>query len=150
MPQLQMVLLELVATLATGLFTGASIYVSLVEHPSRLRSSLDVALAQFAPSHKRAAVMQSILAIIGSLAAAGAWQMGADKTWFAAAIFLVLVIPFTLIVILPANRKLLRAGLDQDPDQARRLLRRWGRLHALRSLLSFLSFLLCVASLKSG
>ena len=49
-------LLEIFATLAAGLFSGASIYINLVEHPARMQCETAVALVQFAPSYKRATV----------------------------------------------------------------------------------------------
>jgi hypothetical protein len=55
------------AVLATALFTGAATYVSLVEHPARLRCSNEIALAQWRPSYQRGTVMQASLAIAGSL-----------------------------------------------------------------------------------
>jgi hypothetical protein len=51
-----------------------------------------------------------------------------------------LVIPFTLIVILPTNKRLLDPGLDRSSAEAAALLARWGRLHAVRSVLSALAF----------
>jgi len=62
-------LLELHATLAAGLFSGASIYINLVEYPARIQCG--TALAQFAPSYKRATLMQASLAATGFLAALG-------------------------------------------------------------------------------
>jgi len=52
------------------------------------------------------------------------------------------VIPFTLIVILPTNKRLLSATLDKRSIEAARLLTRWGKLHAVRSVLSGLALLL--------
>ena len=63
-------------------------------------------------------------------------------------ILLGLVIPFTLIVILPTNRKLLSANLDKESAEARQLLDRWNGLHAVRSFLSFSSFLVFLAALS--
>src|SRR2546430_514386 len=40
-------LLELIATLCTGLFTGAAIYVNLVEHPARLEPGTAAAAHPF-------------------------------------------------------------------------------------------------------
>ncbi len=65
--------LELIALLCTGLFAGAAVYVTLVEHPARLECGPAVALAEFRPSYRRAAAMQASLAAIGLLAAVGAW-----------------------------------------------------------------------------
>ena len=52
------------------------------------------------------------------------------------------VIPFTLIVILPTNNKLLSLTLDKRSTEAERLLARWGALHAVRSVLSGATLLL--------
>jgi hypothetical protein len=142
--------LKLVATLAAGLFSGASIYINLVEHPARMECGTAAALAQWAPSYKRAAVMQASLAGIGLLSAIGAWALGNGLGWLIGGILLGLVIPFTLIVILPTNRKLLSPSLDKESPEAGELLDRWGRLHAVRSLLSFSSFLVFVWSLNGS
>jgi hypothetical protein len=42
---------ERIATLSSGLFTGASVYINLVEHPARMQAGTQVALAEFAPSY---------------------------------------------------------------------------------------------------
>jgi len=52
------------------------------------------------------------------------------------------VIPFTLIVILPTNKGLLSPELDRRSAEAERLLARWGRLHAVRSVLNGMAMLL--------
>ena len=58
-----------------------------------------------------------------------------------------LVIPFTLVVILPTNKELESQELDLGSEEADRLLRRWGRLHVVRSLLSGAAFLVFLMSL---
>src|SRR6476660_1094118 len=134
-------MLELLATLAAGLFSGASIYINLVEHPARMQCGTVLAITQWGPSYKRATVMQAGLAAIGLLSAAGAWMLGAEGSWLIGGILFGLVIPFTLIVILPINRKLVHPDLARESLDIRRLLDRWARLHAVRSVLSFSSFL---------
>ena len=136
-----MIMLELLATLAAGLFSGASIYINLVEHPARMQCGTVLAITQWGPSYKRATVMQAGLAAIGLLSAAGAWMLGAEGSWLIGGILFGLVIPFTLIVILPINRKLVTPDLARESLDIRRLLDRWARLHAVRSVLSFSSFL---------
>ncbi len=88
--------------------------------------------------------MQAILAALGLLFATGAWLAGATFWWAVVGALLGSVIPFTLIVILPTNKRLLDRGLDKASPEAKKLLARWGRLHAVRSVLSTLAFLLVV------
>ena len=140
-------MLELFATLAAGLFSGASIYINLVEHPARMQCGTALALAQWGPSYKKATVMQASLAALGFLSALGAWLQGSGGLWLIGGILLGLVIPFTLIVILPTNQKLLAPDLPTDSLDARQLLDRWARLHAVRSVLSLGSFLVFLFSL---
>src|SRR3712207_8112811 len=48
----------LIATLSSGLFAGAAVYINLVEHPARMQTGIRSALAEFAPSYHRATVTQ--------------------------------------------------------------------------------------------
>jgi hypothetical protein len=134
-------ILEMLATLAAGLFAGASIYINLVEHPARMECGTDLAVTEFAPSYRRATVMQVALAAVGFLAAAGAWLTGSSTGWLIGGSILVAVVPFTLVVIFPTNKKLLDSSLDKGSELASKLLIRWGRLHAVRSALSLIAFL---------
>jgi hypothetical protein len=136
------VLLANFATLATALFTGAAVYISLVEHPARLLCPTAHAVEQWRPSYKRAIVMQVFLVIAGSLLAIAAWLVGAGLVWLLAGLVLGSVVPFTLIVTWPTKKQLEDPGLDTTGELARSLLVRWGRLHAVRSALSLLALIL--------
>jgi hypothetical protein len=128
--------LEFVASFCTAIFAGAALYVSLVEHPARMECGPAVAIAQFGPSYRRATVMQVSLAVAAFLAATVAWWLGAGGVWLVSAILIGAVVPFTLVVILPTNKRLLDPSLDRDSATATTLLRKWGRLHAVRTVLS--------------
>jgi hypothetical protein len=121
---------EFVSVLSCSLFTGASVYVSLVEHPARTQCGVEIATTQFVPSYRRATVMQATLAAVGLISSIAAWLAGATFWWLVGAITLGAVIPFTLIVILPTNKLLLSPTLDRRSIEAERLLARWGALHA--------------------
>ena len=135
-------ILELVALLCTGLFAGAAIYITLVEHPARLECGPALAVAEFGPSYRRASVMQASLAVVGCLAAVAAWIQGSAAPVLVAGLLLGAAVPFTLIAILPTNKRLLDAGLERDSPEAAALLARWGHLHTVRSVVSGLAFLL--------
>jgi uncharacterized membrane protein len=140
-------LFEFVSTYCTGLFAGAALYVTLVEHPARLECGTALAVAEFAPSYRRGAVMQPLLAALAFLAAIGAWLTSGKSAWLLGAILIVTVIPFTLLAILPTNKKLLDPSLDRNSDSARQLLIRWGRLHAVRTVLSLVAFVIFLLGL---
>jgi hypothetical protein len=133
---------EIVATLASGIFAGAALYVNFVEQPARLSCGVELAVTEWRPSYKRGAVMQAPLAAIGSLAALVSWWFDRGLGWLIGGLLLLLIIPFTLVVILPTNRRLESRELDLRSEEAGTLLRRWGRLHAVRSILSTLAFVI--------
>jgi uncharacterized membrane protein len=134
-------LAELLATLSSGLFAGASIYINMVEHPARMEAGTNLALTEFAPSYHRATVTQVSLASAGFLSALVAWRVRSDTGWLIGGGLLVSVIPFTAVAILPTNKKLLDPATANDLDLAEKLLTRWGKLHAVRSVLSLASLL---------
>ena len=88
--------------------------------------------------------MQTSLAVGGFLAGVAAWLSNGSWWWLVGGIILVAMIPYTLIVILPTNKKLLDPSLVQNSELASALLVRWGRLHAVRTVLGLVAFLIFV------
>lgn len=136
--------------MCAGLFCGAALYANLVVHPARMSCGPELALREFAPSYKRATIMQVSLAIGGlALGLTAAWRL--HDSWVAlGAVLLGASLPFTLIVIFPTNKQLLDPTIDSRSPRVTSLLRRWNRLHAIRSVLSATAFgiLLCRAAMR--
>ena len=141
--------LQNLATLSTGLFAGAAIYISLVEHPVRELLDTGAAATQWAPSYKRATWMQAPLAIVGLVTGTLAGFMGGGVGWIVGALLIGSVVPVTFKIIMPTNQLLLEPGRDLNSAETRTLLDRWGRLHLIRSALSLVAFVLFVW-LQSG
>ena len=145
----------ILAAACSGLFAGAALYINVAEHPARMMSGVEAALRQWAPSYKRAAVMQASLAVLGSAAALVEWMRGGSQAFLAGALLLFAVVPITLIVIRPTNDRLLRlhdqlrgGAVPLAMEEAKRLLRRWNALHAIRSILGLASFVVMLAALS--
>jgi hypothetical protein len=135
-----MTIAMLLATVAAGLFAGAAVYVTAVEHPARVECGQILAIKEFGPSYRRAAVMQGGLAVVGLLAGLVAWYQGSGVGWLVGGVLLGALVPFTLIAIMPTNRRLLDPRLDSSSSEARELLARWGGLHAVRTVVGVAVF----------
>ncbi len=135
-----MMIAMLVATVAAGLFTGAAVYITAVEHPARLECGQVLAVKEFGPSYRRAAVMQGGLAVVVLVAGVAAWYQGSGVGWLVGGLLLGALVPFTLVVIMPTNRRLLDPALDSGSGEARKLLSRWGQLHAIRTIVGVVVF----------
>lgn len=135
-------ILEALATLATGLFAGAAVYINLVEHPARMSCGTQLAATEWVPSYKRATFMQAPLALVGLILGVAAWIFGAGITALIAGILIGLVVPFTFLVILPTNKRLMSESLDRGAPETRRLLDKWNLLHGVRTVLALAAFIL--------
>lgn len=129
----------LAALVLATLFTGAALYISLIEHPARLGLADAPLLQQWQPSYKRALPIQAGLAVLGGIAGLTAWYQLRDWQWIAGSLALLANWPFTLLVIMPTNKRLLAMSPRDAGAESRRLLLRWGGLHAVRSALGALS-----------
>jgi hypothetical protein len=141
MPIVQAIM-QILATLACAIFAGAAVYINLVEHPARMSCGTEVALAEWAPSYRRATWMQAPLAVLGSVCAVLAWLAGSNVWWLIGGVLLGLVIPFTFLVIMPTNKRLLSPAFNQRSDETGRLLEHWNNLHSIRSVLSGLALII--------
>lgn len=139
-----LIFLEFVATLAAAMFSGAALYINLVEQPARMTLDTRFAAAQWAPSYRRATWMQAPLALLSLLAGVGSWLLGGGLGWAIGALLIGAVVPFTFIGIMPTNRALLAPGRDLGTPETRSLLKRWAKLHGVRTVLSLAATLLYV------
>jgi hypothetical protein len=75
-----------------------------------------------------------------------------ESCWLLGSLLLFAVIPFTLLRVMPVNDQLSAPGREADAADTEPLLRQWGRLHAVRTLLSGLAFAVQLAALafRSG
>jgi hypothetical protein len=121
------------AIIVAALFAGAAIYVNVAEQPARLALPDTAMLTQWQHSYSRAAKMQASLALLGGiLGLAAFWSSGA-WLWVLGALVLLSAWPFTLIVIKPTNDALNATQATAASVETRRLVQRWGSLHAGRS-----------------
>ena len=145
-----MTIATLIATVATGLFAGASTYVTAVQHPAWLECGPAIAIKEFGPSARRAAIMQGVLAVIGMVSSAVAWYQDSGVGWLVGGLLLGGLVPFTLVILMPVNRRLLDPQLDPGSREAGEHLARWGWLHAVRTVVGVAVFVAFVGlSLRS-
>jgi uncharacterized membrane protein len=142
--------IELIAALSCTIFAGAAIYINIVEHPARMSCDLKIAATVWAPSYKRAALMQAPLAILIFLSGLSVWLLGGIVFWLIGAVFIGLVVPFTFIAIMPTNHQLLEPGRDLASEETKKLLEKWGKLHAVRSVLSLVASMVYLTLLVSA
>jgi hypothetical protein len=91
---------------------------------------------QWASSYKRATWLQAPLALVSLLCGATVWFQGSGLGWLVAALITGSVVPFTFAVIMPTNHQLLAPDRNTASAETHQLLVRWGRLHAVRTVLS--------------
>ncbi|MGO9604920.1 MAG: DUF1772 domain-containing protein [Candidatus Binataceae bacterium] len=140
-------ILEVVATLCAAFFAGGALYVSVVQHPA-LMADMSAATSQFRNMYRRAAPWQASNALICLLAAALVAVMTAEWWWAIGGLLVGASVPFTGLVIMPTNTKLLDESAQLTPDEVFSLLKYWGTLHWCRSILSTLGLLVLVV--KAG
>jgi hypothetical protein len=140
-------LIGLAALILATLFAGAALYISLVEQPARLSLPDEAALAQWRPSYRRALPIQGSLAVLGGVVGLAAWSSTQQWQWLAGGIAMLANWPFTLLMIMPTNKRLFAIPPGDAGAENRTLLRRWGRLHAVRSALGTIALLLFACGL---
>ena len=126
------------ALAVAALFTGAALYINVVEQPARLRLGHSALLTEWKPSYKRGFAMQAPLAMIGFVLGMLAWWETGNWLWILGGLLLIANWPYTLLIIMPVNRKLMATELTNAGRHTRTLIEHWARLHAVRTTLGSL------------
>jgi Domain of unknown function (DUF1772) len=161
-----MLLLPALSLFSQGLFAGIATGISFIQHPRVLHYSTDDrkdeaaltrALADWSAFYDSAVAIQRPLAVASILLSFTAFTQIyglKGKLWLAQSLLMGSVFVFTLGVIRPVNKQLkqLRGSkalkIDEQAE-AKGLLKKWGRQHAVRTILSIVSFSIGIYALAS-
>ena len=125
------------ALLTAAMFTGAAFYINVVEQPARLGLDHRSLLAEWKPAYKRGTAVQAPLAIVGFLFGSVAWWQTGYVGWLLGALFMIANWPFTFFAIMPTNNRLMLLEASMAGPESRRMIEKWGLLHAVRTALGF-------------
>ena len=140
--------LDLIAFTSVFLFNGAALYISLVEHPARLKLTTRDAAQSFRTSYPRAATLQPALLRIGLVASAlryfkatapvVLYTESLQRAHLINLVTSVTIAIWTVKAMIPGNETLMTKPQLSERD-VDRLLRNWGKKHAVRTVLSSVS-----------
>ena len=116
-------------------FTGAAIYINFAEQPARINLDPNALLAEWKASYALGRTMQASLAAISAGFGALAFLVVYDWRWLVGAALIFANWPYTLLVIMPLNKKIQATPDGHAYAATRRLIEQWARLHATRSVL---------------
>jgi len=140
----------LLALIVAAVFAGAAFYINAVEQPARMMLDDAGLLCQWKPAYRRGTAMQAPLAIAGLALGASAWFQLGDPLWLVGGALMGANWPWTMVVIMPVNRRLSATALAEADAASRTLIDRWGILHAVRTLLAAAAVTAFLAALLRG
>src|SRR4029079_11524221 len=84
--------ISLAAVATSGVFAGAVVRMTLVEHPARLSCGTEIALRVWRASHNRATAMGVTLVVAALAAGSERWLETGARTWALGAAILIRVV----------------------------------------------------------
>jgi hypothetical protein len=127
------------ALVLAAAFAGAALYINVAEQPARLGLDDRNLLKEWKPSYAGGFAMQGSLAVAsGLLGLTTVWLTG-DWRWIIGALLIMANWPYTLIGMMPTNHRLKAVPEEEANATTRAMIKKWGHLHAIRTLLGMTS-----------
>ena len=125
-----------------AVFTGAAIYINVAEQPARLQLDDRSLLAEWKLAYRRGYMMQASVVIAGGFFGLVAFLSTFEWRWLLGAVILLANWPYTIFVVMLTNRPLMDTHPEAATVETRRIIGRWGILHAGRSALGLVATLI--------
>jgi hypothetical protein len=125
------------ALIVAAVFSGAALYINVAEQPARLGLDDHSLLTEWKPSYKHGLAMQAPLAVLGFLLGLAAWWQAEHVGWVIGALLMIVNWPVTFFAIMPTNNRLMATDPAVAGPESRAMIKRWGSLHAVRTVLGF-------------
>ena len=123
------------ALASAAAFTGAAAYINWSEQPARLTLDDAALLKEWKFSYAKGLVMQASLAVISGLLGLAAFYFEHRLMAAVGGLLMLANWPYTFLAINPTNKRL--GAMVDGGTGSRPLIQKWGRLHAVRTLLGF-------------
>ena len=111
----------------TAAFTGAALYINLVEQPARMALDDNALLSEWRPSDHRGVALLAGLALAAALLGFVMYFDTHDVVWAIGAVFVMLSWPYTFFAVVPMNNRILALSASEQAS-AREMVRSWGLL----------------------
>ena len=129
-----------------GLFTGGSLFISLVDVPARAALDPLAGREHFRQMYPRATALQAPLAAGGSITALALWLLTGSPNGLLAGLALGAVVVYTLVVLMPVNRLLMDSSSELQAADIVGLLDSWSKKHAVRTVLGGIAYLVLLVA----
>ncbi|MEA1879210.1 MAG: DUF1772 domain-containing protein [Campylobacterota bacterium] len=135
-------ILILLTVLGMGTIFGIALTATVVVHPLLLQVKSTTAIEVFKPFFDRTHKSVLVLSIVVSLTALGASLLSGEWSWFIISLIMHLNGPYTIFAMMPLNHRLMADEVDPNSEETLSDLHRWGKLHAVRTVLNGIVFIL--------
>ncbi len=134
------VLIVLILSLMGTQF-GVALTATVIVHPILVMTKKTSAIDFFKPFFDKTHMLVFILSIFVTFLALIYSIFTGDLGWLAISLLLFLNLPYTMIFIMPINKRLMDENVDPLSQQTANDLKKWGRLHLVRTFLNGIIFM---------
>lgn len=134
-------ILILLVILIMGTQFGIALTASIVVHPILVKAKKVTAIEVFKPFFDKTHILVLYMSIIVSLLALAVSIISGNWWWFGISLIMHLNGPYTVFFMMPLNRRLMDEKVNPDSEQTSDDIIKWGKLHAVRTVLNGLIFI---------
>ena len=128
-------LIVIVLLMMSGQF-GVALAATLIVHPVLNSISKSSALEAFKPFFHKTHNTMIVLSIATTLVALAISISTKNWWWFGIAMLMHLNGPYTIVFMMPTNRRLMADDVNPNSAETAHDLANWGKLHAVRTVLN--------------